>query len=334
MTYTSLKSQIKKANRSMARAELDLQHARKIAQQTYSHGKDDPDYWKIIDTIARRLLGLKENASFKMFLEAAVGVQPEYTPVDLEHAVEIIRTHCKDAMWMIKDNKPIFRGDSNITQGSQKTGFITVDPSKTVRKSENTYNYYTTIFDNTPSCKNLPKRSRSFICSTNYNVAKSFGDGMNPLRVIPYDDVRIGSTEKTDMWETRIKIFGSIFPVSVNRINGRLKRISDIDADDWQSFVDFDRRLKNNDTAAIASFTEAFGPNLTDGNQLIWPAISAYAHSFLEEIDKAFSPLSTQHLNVTTKTLRHIWHDGPEVWVGGPLLMVTKTGWTQLQDAL
>jgi hypothetical protein len=264
----------------------------------------------------------KDHLSFKDFLildEAAVKQEPQYISVEIENAIEELNKYAKDALWMIKNNTPLYRGDSsdNIVV-AMRTGFATVDPSATRRKSENTSNYYTVILDNHPGYKDFPKRSRSFIGSTDYYVARDYSIfDNNTYAMIPYDGVKIGMVNNKDIWHTEITIFGKTH--GIDYINTMFERMG-ID-ESLKGLKDFDKCLKNDDLEAIKKFQEAFTLNESD--------LEKYKNIFLEEIWRAYSPKETGFTVHTTKTLPRPLPNS-EVWVGGKVMLIDMEMWNKM----
>jgi hypothetical protein len=261
---------------------------------------------------------IKDHLSFKDFLildEAAIKQEPQYISLDIENAFEELRKHAKDALWMLKDDTPFYRGDPKL---SITTGFATVDPSATMRKSQNTYNYYTVILDNHPDYKDFPKRSRSFIGSTNYETANDyvFNDKTKTYVMIPYDGIKIGMINRKDIWDTYITLFGVRRKIEYFNLKFSL---ADID-DSLNGLKDFDRRLKNNDPEAIKKF------NLNESD------LEKYKNIFLEEIWRAYSPKETGFTVHTTKTLPRPLPKDSEVWVGGKVMLINYKTWYLYTD--
>ena len=146
-------------------------------------------------------------------VEDAVGKEPRYYSQKVDTAINILNTYCKNALWMLYENKPIYRGDSVYLFNS---AFACVDTTKTLRKSTNTTNYYTIILDNIPSRAGFPKRSRSFIATTDSDYANDYRHDAPDWRdkdaglyiLVPFDKTKIGVVNASDMWHTQIKLFG------------------------------------------------------------------------------------------------------------------------------
>jgi len=110
----------------------------------------------------------------------------------------ILNRFCKNFDW---NDAPIYKG--MYIDGD----FALTNPKGQERRSANTPNYYTVIFDNSPYLGEFPKRSQSLICSTDLNTAGTYGD---LYRVIPFDGAKIAVCSSSDFWhgfETNIKYY-------------------------------------------------------------------------------------------------------------------------------
>lgn len=263
--------------------------------------------------------------SFKQFLsEQAVGDKPDYKSIDVEQAIAILNTHCKNAVWMLKEDRPIYRGDPDrLPHAALKTsGFAAVDTTATVRKSQNTLNWYTEILDNHPDRKNFPKRSRCFIATTNmlraYAYIGSSKATSDVIHIIPADDAKIGLVNREDMWDTRVTMFGRT--EDIENWNYSFEELLPYTPASFKSLVEFDKLLKAGDKNAIKKFKSVFGVQYAETN------------GFLKEILNAYSERNTKHAACTTATMPHNYKG--EVWVGGKVVLITSRMWEQLRNAL
>jgi hypothetical protein len=118
-------------------------------------------------------------------------------PISREDAIKFIRKNSLRYLSKIY-RKGHLNDDACIYRGVDKASNISfVSPSKSIRSSLNTENYYTLLIDNGPLWKNYPKRSESIICSTNASSAKKYGD---LFLVIPKDTAKIGICPVWDIW--------------------------------------------------------------------------------------------------------------------------------------
>jgi hypothetical protein len=88
----------------------------------------------------------------------------------------------------------------------------------------------------------------------------------------------------------------------------------------WDQFKKLDALLKAHDEKAIEALCSEFGVSA-----------KKYIDNLLGEIDRAYSPKETGHTCVTTATMSHE-PQGSEVWVGGPVVMITRGMWAKLRD--
>lgn len=123
------------------------------------------------------------------FLNEANKVETE---ISKKEFYDILKDKCsKNIKHMKTSNRWIFRGIS------QDEFYLKFDGNKK-RKSANTSNYYTILFSELLNTwKDIPKRNRSLICTTNLANATDYG---NPHLVIPYDDTQIASCNMNDFW--------------------------------------------------------------------------------------------------------------------------------------
>lgn len=108
-----------------------------------------------------------------------------------------IQHNCSDALTAYKEGRKVYKGMQKLYNNLYLT-----DPKLKERKSQNTKNYYTLLFDNLPSWKDYPKRSRRLICTTNTAMARSYGQ---LYIVLPFNGAKFGVCPNSDMWDTQIE---------------------------------------------------------------------------------------------------------------------------------
>jgi hypothetical protein len=114
--------------------------------------------------------------------------------IESNNIIPLINRFCKDFNW---DDKPIFRGIYNSNEILLSPCML-FNPKAIERKSANTTNYYTMLFDNSPYRGNFPKRSKSLICTSDQFTAASYGEKL--YRVIPFDNAKIAICPDMDFW--------------------------------------------------------------------------------------------------------------------------------------
>lgn len=324
MPKTALKHMAKKAGVSLGRAEHLWDKAGEIVSSEYDEDKDSPSYWALRMGITKRMLGLSENEkiTFKMFFEEATAQEPKYEKLSIENAIALLNKHCKDSLWMLELNSPIWRGDMKVK--FPKSGFLTVNTARTERRSQNTSNYYTVIFDNHPEMKDFPKRSRSFIANTSKDRALDYTVLDNPFVIIPFDGAKVGFTHRYDIWDIHITAFG------INRDLEAWNSLFDIlnIRDDIESFIKFDNALKRDDPKALEELRmiiEAYGSDI-DGTD-----IKKYSKGFLKEIFRAYSPKETGFEWKHPADMKQTFlKRDVEVWVEGNVVLISEPMWKKL----
>lgn len=255
--------------------------------------------------------------------ETAVPKKPlKFKPVDTAKAIAMLNKHCKNALWMLEKDRPIWRGFS--WKSEPEDGFTVIDPTKSERISTNTSNHYTVLLDNNPYNKQigLPKRSKSLIASTDRSYADRYG---LLFAVVPFDTTPIGCVGHDDMWETRMSIFG--------------KKVT---IEDLNSLYD---SLKIDDT--LEAFKKISNEFSTDAKMPDWafiyierflkmklsPAQKAQIkNDFLGYLLDAYSAKNTGHKVATTATLDRT--KDQEVWVGGKCMVIDSLTWHKMRAQL
>lgn len=319
MPLTALKNLAKKAKISDEQAEHYWHVAKSIVKKEYDVDEKDGKFWALTTGIAKKLMGLKEGLTFKEFLdEASVGDEPNIEQLKVDKAVEMLNANCKDALWMLYENRPIYRGDYRLLKNAKVTGFAVVDASATERRSENTSNYYTLIFDNIPKMKEFPKRSRSFIATTTKDTAVTYAIGQDGAVsvLIPFDGVKIGFVNKRDMWDVQLTPFD--LPKDSVTSQNEIFQSMGLPDNNWDAWIKFDKELKNDDKSAYNRFSSAVGYKLAE----------KYKRSFLEVVGQAYSPANTKFTHYTTANMPH--SSESEVWIGGKCVIISQKMWSKL----
>lgn len=142
--------------------------------------------------------------SFKQFLsEAQVQAMAPGEDISDAELLDFIDEHCGMALIALDSGGPV------LYRGFNKDVKLSImDPSTGERKSENTTNWYTKFFDTNSENTDWPKRSKSFICSTDRVRARSYSDGGEDSTAIllPFDGVKIAEIIADDLWATRLTL--------------------------------------------------------------------------------------------------------------------------------
>lgn len=248
--------------------------------------------------------------------EAEVFGQP-LKPEIIENALELFRTSCKNAKWMLEKDRPIWKGFAKPAAPPGK--FAVVDTHQSKRKSQNTKNYYTEIFDHSSYFEGWPKRSQSLICSLDKSYAESyaqFGGGL--YAIVPFNDAKIGSVEAVDIWSVEFQPFGDGRMMGFEDLNSWLKHLGITDTID--GLCDFATKLANRDEAAVKGFGKAFPEAAKDKDVL---------DDFMGYLNGSLSPEILGFEQYDSKTVRNAVDDA-EVWVSGKVLIMTAKAWDDL----
>ena len=141
---------------------------------------------------------MKYSDYIQILAEAKIDGSGEYYQrIDAAKFIELFREHCKN----YDPKYPIYRGSSD-SHGA----YGVVEGQKGGRKSQNTKNYYTVIFDKIIASQNpkYPLRSKSIIATTYKDYAAKYGSLYN---IIPFDNVLIGIVPDKDIWGIEINGF-------------------------------------------------------------------------------------------------------------------------------
>lgn len=181
--------------------------------------------------------------SFKQFLSEAEVKPYSFETLSLERVKQLLETSASKAWQDTRSGHKLFRGFQKY-HGSGLT-----DPSTGERKSENVANHYTSLMASNPANEAWPKRSKSFICSTDKWSAEAFG---YPHYLIPFNGVKVAYVNEADlhMAASTIRLPGTrddfhlyysaipdvldIFDIAENATWADLKNAK-IAANDWSS---------------------------------------------------------------------------------------------------
>jgi hypothetical protein len=133
-------------------------------------------------------------------------------PDNIHDIIALLELNCPDSLAALKEGKRCFKGIGGLDKPFYKS-----NPKLKIRKSRNTKNYYTLLFDNLPSWSAYPKRSQSLICTTSTEGAYIYG---TPFLVLPFNGAKFGVCPDKDIWYC----FKNI---EINSLNIFTKAISD-----------------------------------------------------------------------------------------------------------
>jgi hypothetical protein len=147
--------------------------------------------------------------TFKQFLSEEVITPWTMKDLNVEKAIALLNEHYTDGITAIKNDGIIYRG---LGSGHGKFDFQEVDTSNSERTSRDTNNIYQLMMDSSSSMKEVPSRSKSFICSSSMRTAGRYAKN-NVGVVIPANGTILAISDEIDFILTNIK--GSITKVEI-----------------------------------------------------------------------------------------------------------------------
>jgi len=215
----------------------------------------------------------------------------------------------KSAFKIFEKNCNINSLKYNIHRGMHYEGdFYMIDPTKSLRISRNTSNFYTLLIDNLPSWSKYPKRSKSIICTTEYRLSQDYG---HSYTVLPFKDAKIGICPAGDLWDVD---------------NGTVLNINDFINDTfWEADIKFDEKRENfedlynklmeaegvlSKEIIATSFFKTMNMKFNEGNSII------------DNIKDVLEPNKLGFEYSTGNTYRDT-HDSNEVWIEGRSLLIS-----------
>jgi hypothetical protein len=248
--------------------------------------------------------------TFIQFIQETSVTPIKSTQLDLQEAIKVIKKNCSDSLWMFETRTAIWRGEKQQDSILGKDGVAIIDTTKSERKSQSMSNWYTLIIDNHPKYKNYPKRSQSLICANDTEIAKEYGP---PMAIIPFNNAKIGIVNEPDIWDKTITMGDEeISLVRANSYFSMLKKFGLSDTN-WQSFIDFDKKLKTD-----KKFRDSVEKSV-EGNPL-----ESLLDDFVNKVIKMYDDLGFELL-----TPKQYGEKPPkintEIWIGGKVLCLSES---------
>jgi hypothetical protein len=249
--------------------------------------------------------------TFRQYIQEASVTPIKSTPIDLQEAIKVIKKNCSDSLWMFESKTPMWRGEKQQDLILGKDGVAIIDTTKSERKSQSMSNWYTLIIDNSPEYKNYPKRSQSLICTNKIGTAKDFGALM---AVIPFNDAKIGIVNAPDIWDKSIVIGDEEMGlIRANSYFNMLRKFGLSDTN-WQSFIDFDKKLKTDENFRDSVKNSVKGKPLED-----------LLDDFVNKVRKVYDNLGFELLTPKQYEKRPTTSRETEMWVGGKVLCLCES---------
>jgi hypothetical protein len=134
--------------------------------------------------------------TFKEFLTEKIIKVWTSDKVSTEVAIDLLNAHCKDGLKAVANGGLLMRGFERLHGDA-----VLINSTNTIRTSKDTNNLYQLMMETSSELSDVPKRSNSFICSTNANSADAYG----PLYyIVPFDGTTLAIASEPDFIHTSI----------------------------------------------------------------------------------------------------------------------------------
>ena len=237
--------------------------------------------------------------------------QPKRT-LSYEEALKKIPIECSETIEAYQGNSArLYRGDN-------RENFLYIDPTKNLRKSANTSNFYTALISLLGTWKKagIPERSKSVVFSNGFNGA--FGYGSYVHMVFPVNGAKIAHGTATDNWnnhrKTSMDIFG--YNYCVSNFNDLLQRIlassdatlaaQNFDLSKLQEYINqADEALKNKSESDIVDYSR--DRIIAIKKYGLWNAIKHY----IDPVANGIEAISIKDLQSIQENRLECWTDSP-----------------------
>ena len=222
-----------------------------------------------------------------------------------------------------REKPPFYRGLSG-----NRASVLYGDSSKgRLRKSANTTNYYTMLFDHIlPSWKDYPDRSRSWICTSSHYYASGYG---STYYVFPIGNPNLGVCPRRDIWGSFTPRFGSLpgFNVMLVKISKILKVPRGATVERINNLFDKINELSDEyiDDVLCKKFNDSNYGNIGNSSRFMKGFIEYRKRggSFIDYVDKEMSPSENNfHLISLDEYASNYGLDDNEIWFSGPSYFV------------
>lgn len=140
------------------------------------------------------------STTFKEFLDQQLleGVAKgwDVEKKSVEEAIALLNKLGKNGLQSIANGSVLWRGWSKGVEGKQK--FAVIDTTNSLRTSRDYDNAYMLLMNASKHFKDIPSRSNSLICSTNYHDANAYSGSNAPTAVIPLDGTKVAFIPHVD----------------------------------------------------------------------------------------------------------------------------------------
>jgi hypothetical protein len=131
--------------------------------------------------------------------------------IDIDRAIKLLNTHCKDGLKAISNGGVIQRGFSEKLPHNLQI----MDSSKGHRLSRDTINLYQMMMNSSEALSDYPSRSNSFICLS--SRSEYYG---SRYVMIPFDNTKVAVIEKDDIFDVYVKNISGLARSNPSTLSG------------------------------------------------------------------------------------------------------------------
>ena len=220
--------------------------------------------------------------------------------ITLEEAVKTFKEKCKN---VDLEYGVLYRG---VYSNYADYNILTGEEGK--RKSANTTNHYTKIIDHNLKGTDYPLRSKSIICTNDYDYARNYS-AVNPYVIIPFDGVKIGVCPTDDMWLTKVKFdMTTMDAIGLNE----LYDLVGVKDDSFETIVNGIEKAIKDEKGSISDL-------FTDDK------------SVKEQLEDAYSIENLGFRLIENKDISKL-KDSRECWIGGSCLAIEYSAFEEFKE--
>jgi hypothetical protein len=135
--------------------------------------------------------------NFRQFLAEATVITSKWkvSKVNVKRGIELLNEHCRKSLSDVASSNVLFRGFKQ----SPGSSVMVFDSTAALRTSKDSSNLYQLAMDISSNLKGVPKRSASFICSSDMHYARQFSHSWQNLYVmLPFDGTPVAVSREDD----------------------------------------------------------------------------------------------------------------------------------------
>jgi len=237
--------------------------------------------------------------------------------LDQATAISAIKKQCSSALSAMRKGKEVYRGVGDASVG--KSDFIFIKPTGSDRVSANTHNLYTLVIDGSSKWAKYPKRSKSIICTTDYNNANNYG---RTFIVLPKNGYTLGICPTEDMWAS----FYSSLDGRLDNFNEEVAELIDEMGMEYSIYKQL--KTPSDLKSLMKEMDKAFDESGVSEERFDW--LRGYNGSFLKLFEMLLDP--EQNGFKTSKDINSLPDGEREVWTDSDSYLVSYEWFNEYVD--